>query len=184
MGLAPSGDFACYHTDEALKEVENMMKSVDDALCEDKGMGPQALTDTVEKVLRAFRKYGIIASSKKLVMGHSVEFGDTFITGEADGVKITPNVARIKVIREMRRLRSRKEVQIYLGTVRSLIKWFPDLNISTCNISDSITKGKVFDWSDIMEEEFLEIQRKLGSPEFYHNLTSVGRPSCSQMRRV
>ena len=38
------------------------MKSVDDALCEDKGLGPYALTATVEEVLKAFRKRGIIAS--------------------------------------------------------------------------------------------------------------------------
>ena len=56
--------------------MKNTMKSVDDSLCEDKGLGPYPLTATVEEVLKAFRKYGIIASSKKLVMGHSIEFGD------------------------------------------------------------------------------------------------------------
>ena len=79
-------------------------------------------------------------------------------------MKITPNISRIKSIREMWRPRSRKEVQMYLGSVRSLLKWFPDLNVSTPNIADSITKRKVFDWSDMMEEDFLEVQKKVGSP--------------------
>ena len=80
MGLAPSGDFACCLTDQALSEVEDVIKSVDDALCEDKGRGPYQLTATVEEVLKAFSKYGIIASSKKLIIGNSVEFGDVVIS--------------------------------------------------------------------------------------------------------
>ena len=73
-------------------------------------MGPYALTATVEEVLKAFRKRGIIASSKKLVMGHSVEFGDAVVSGGKNGVTITPSISRIKAIWNMRRPNSWKEV--------------------------------------------------------------------------
>ena len=112
-----------------------MIKSVDDALCEDKGYGLYKLAATVKEVFWAFRKFGIIASSKKLIIGNSVEFGDAVITGNSDGVTIGPNMPRIVAIRNMRRPKNRKEVQVYLGTVRSLLKWFPGLNIGA-----SITK--------------------------------------------
>ena len=99
---------------------------------------------TVEEVLKAFRKYGIIASAKKLVMGNSIEFGDAVIKGNSQGVSIIPNVARLEAMVNIRRPTTRKEVQIYLGTVKSLIKWFPGLNTSTPNIGASIIKGRVF----------------------------------------
>ena len=54
MGLAPSGDYACCLTDQALEKVKNVIKSVDDALCEDKGWGPYGLVGIVEEVLKAF----------------------------------------------------------------------------------------------------------------------------------
>ena len=50
--------------------------------------------------------------------------------GGPEGVKIIPNPQRIQALKELRRPRNRKEVQVYLGTVRSLIKWFPTLNVS------------------------------------------------------
>ena len=102
MGLAPSGDYACCLTVQALEGIGNVIKSVDDALCEDKGYGPYKLVATVEEVLRAFRKYGIIASSKKLIIGNSVEFGDAVICGSSEGVTIAQNMSRISAIRDMR----------------------------------------------------------------------------------
>ena len=108
----------------------------------------------------SFRKHGIIASSKKLCVGSRVKFGDAIIIGGPDGVKIVPNPQRIQALREIRRPRSRKEVQIYLGTVCSLIKWFPSLNVSTPNIGASILKGRIFQWNEHVEEEFLQVKKK------------------------
>ena len=71
MGLAPSGNYACQITDQALEGIPNVVKSVDDALCEDRGRDPKALIATIEHVLLAFRKHGIIASAKKLHVGSS-----------------------------------------------------------------------------------------------------------------
>ena len=88
-------------------------------------------------MLKAFRKHGIIAYSKKLVMGHWIKFRDTLISGGKDGVTITPNVARINEIRNMRRPNTRKEVHMYLESVSSLLKWFSYLNVSTPNIADN-----------------------------------------------
>ena len=129
MGMAP--DFAYCMTDHALREEEDTLKSVDDALCKDKGLGPQALTATVEEVLKAFRKHEIIASIKNLVMGHSVECGDAVVQGSQEGVTLIRNMYGINAIRNMRRPRTKKEGQVYLGTVCSLLKQFPDLNTST-----------------------------------------------------
>ena len=109
--------------------------------------GPRAVIATLEEVFTSFRKHGIIASSKKLFVGSKVEFGDAIIIGGSEGVKIVPNPQRIQALREIRRPRSRKEVQIHLGTVRSLIKWFPSLNISTPNIGASILKGRIYEWN-------------------------------------
>ena len=94
------------------------------------------MIETLEEVFTSFGKHGIIASSKKLVVGSKVEFGDAIIMGGPEGVKIVPNPQIIQALKEIRRPRSRKEVQVYLGTVRSLIKWFPTLNISTPDYSD------------------------------------------------
>ena len=102
MGLAPSGNYACQITDQALEGIPNVVKSVDDALCEDRGRDPKALIATIEHVLLAFRKHGIIASAKKLHVGSSAEFGDAIIVGEADGVQITPNRQRIHALWEIR----------------------------------------------------------------------------------
>ena len=62
MGLTSSGDFTCADTDKALEDIEGVQKSVDDALCEDRGCGSTALTAKVEEVLQSLRNYGIIAS--------------------------------------------------------------------------------------------------------------------------
>ena len=102
MGIAPSGNYACQITDQALEGIPNVVKSVDDALCEDRGRDPKALIATIEHVLLAFRKHGIIASAKKLHVGSSDEFGDSIIVGGAEGVQITLDPQRIKVLREIR----------------------------------------------------------------------------------
>ena len=45
-----------------------------------------------------------------------------------------------------------------------MIKWFPTLNVSTPNIGASILKGRVFEWNELMEEEFIQVQKKIGEP--------------------
>ena len=90
--------------------------------------------------------------------------GDAIIIGGPEGVKIVPNPQRIQALCEIHRPRSRKEVQVYLGTVRSLIKWFPSLNISTPKIGANILKGRVFECNELMEEEFIEVRKKVGEP--------------------
>ena len=93
-----------------------------------------------------------------------VDFGDAVISGSKEGGTIVPNISRINAIRNMRRARTKKELQVNLGTVRSLLKWFPDLNTSTPNIADFVTQGKRYSWTAMIEEEFLEVQRNVGSP--------------------
>ena len=164
MGLTSSGDFTCGETDKALEGIEGVQKSVDDALCEDRGGGPIALTEKMEEVLQSLRNYGIIASSKKLEMGSKVAFSDCVIEGKVDGISITPDPERIRAVVGAREPRCRKEVECYLGQIRALAKWFPKLNISTPNISNNLTKGKHFVWDQLMKEEFEAVKEQLKSP--------------------
>ena len=69
MGLAPSGDYACQITDQAVDGIRNVVKSVDEALLQDTGAGPRAVIATLEEVFMSFRKHGIIASSKSYASG-------------------------------------------------------------------------------------------------------------------
>ena len=90
MGLAPSGDYACQITDQAVEGMNNVVKSVGDALLQDAGRGPKAVIETLEEVFTSFRKHGIIASSKQLVVGSKVEYGDSIIIGGPDGCQNNP----------------------------------------------------------------------------------------------
>ena len=111
---------------------------------------------SLEEVFISFRKHRIIASAKKLCVGSRVEFGDAIIIGGPEGVKIVPNPQRIQALPEIRRPRRRKEVQVYRGTMRSLIKWFPSLNISTPNIGTSILKGRYLNGMNLWKRNLLK----------------------------
>ena len=102
MGLAPSGDYTCQITDQAVEGISNVVKSVDNALVQDAGTGPRALITSLEEVLMSFRKHVIFASAKKLCVGSRVEFGDAIIIGGPEGVKIVPNPQRIQALCEIR----------------------------------------------------------------------------------
>ena len=49
-------------------------------------------------------------------------------------------------------------------SVRALAKWFPKLNVSTPNISANLTKGRHFQWDDLMQSEFEAVKEQLKEP--------------------
>ena len=58
----------------------------------------------------------------------------------------------------------KKEVECYLGQVRALAAWFPEIGISTPFINSYLRKGVHFQWTAKLQKEFDAVKISLSRP--------------------
>ena len=64
---------------------------------------------------------------------------------------ITPKGKRIRAFEELRKLRNKKDCQIFSGMLSSLAKWNPKINLETPLIRKGIASKGKFIWNDEMD---------------------------------
>jgi len=96
----------------------------------------------------------------KFVIGEEVEFGGALITSETVGtqnvVNILPKSQRVEAFQNLRRPKTRKEVQIFCGMMTSLQQWNPhvSLNASVMRAATGGKSNKSFELIEEMQAEF------------------------------
>ena len=93
MGLCPSGDVFCHRTDQAIVDLEGVMKLVDDCLTG--GRGVSELRKRLRAVLLRCREFNIKISKKKFHLGRVLAFGSFVIDGSSGELLIGPDPARV-----------------------------------------------------------------------------------------
>ena len=116
--MSPSGDWCCHWTDIALEGVSGAYKSVEDIIIQAKDM--KQLEERLDQLFVRLKKYNIVASCKKIVIGSSVEYGG-YIVGSINGESPTcgPNSDRLQAIRDIERPTCKKSVERVLGLFRT-----------------------------------------------------------------
>ena len=123
------------------------------------------------KELESFLKFREAKNLKlkpsKFVIGEEVEFGGALITSETVGtqnvVNILPKSQRVEGFQNLRRPKTKKEVQIFCGMMTSLQKWNPHvtLNASVMRAATGEKDNKPFEWTEEMEAEFQFLKKTM-----------------------
>ena len=124
MGLSPAGDWCCHWTDVALEGVEGAYKSVDNILVQAKSMSQ--LEERLTKLLERLKKFNIIASNKKFMVGTVIEYGGYVIGSSEGGVPtVGPNPARLQAMRDIKPPTNKKDTERLLGLFRTFNAFSP-----------------------------------------------------------
>ena len=69
----------------------------------------------------------------------------------------------MKAIQNLRRPRTRKEVQVFCGMLTSLMKWAQNapLNAPALRAATGGKKGVPFEWTEAMEEEYNFLKKEI-----------------------
>ena len=130
MGMMPSDDWCCYHTDVALEGVPGAYKWVDDVIVQAKNM--KQLEERLDLLFVRLKKYNIVASSKKFVIGSTIIHGGCII-GSINGGTPTcgPNPDHLQGIKDRQRPTCKKSVLKILGMFRTLSSFNRDCALIT-----------------------------------------------------
>ena len=100
MGLSTSRDVFCHRTHQAVRDLEGVMKLVDNCLAG--GRGVVGLGMRLRELLSRCREYNIKISRKKFDLGSRLSFGGFVIDATSGELKICPDPARLEAIKMMK----------------------------------------------------------------------------------
>ena len=158
MGLSPSGDWCCFHTDAAIHGVPGAHKSVDDVIIQARTL--EELEQRLEILFGKLRANHIIASKKKFQVGSVLEYGGAII-GSVNNEPPTcgPNPTRLQAMRDLVRPDSKKSVEKLLGLFRTFSCFDKNCALLTPHLRYLTNKNTKFSWGPEHEEEFLAIKQ-------------------------
>ena len=159
QGVCSAGDMFNYTTDGDLRlNGMRVVKNMDDVLFYHSTL--EGAIKELERFLGFCRKKNLKLKPSKFCIGEEVEFGGALITSETVGsknvVNILPKSQRVQAFQNLRRPKTRKEVQVFCGMMTSLMKWSPNapLNAPVLRAATGGSKGVPFEWTEAMEQEF------------------------------
>ena len=157
QGVCSASDIFNFLTDGSMRyDGSEAIKNMDDTL-----LHGQTLEELEEK-LKVFMKYcetkNLKLKPSKIVISEEVEFAGTAIRAEKkhdnDVVHILPMEKRVQAFMELKKPKTKKELQVWCGMVSSLQKWYPSLPLNLTMLRKStVGKGKI-DWTEEHEAEY------------------------------
>ena len=168
MGLSPSGDESCYATDLCLDGLEGCMKTVDDVLIEAPDI--ETLAKRVRALMDRFRESNVTVSLGKLQVSTTISFGGFVITSEDDNTSpsVLPDPSRLATLRDLPVPTCKKDVQSFLGLVRTFSQWTPDVTFITPFLRRLCNKHQKFEWNHEEQEEFDAIKMAVSNINNVH----------------
>ncbi|QQP54221.1 Uncharacterized protein FKW44_006983 [Caligus rogercresseyi] len=158
MGLASSGDEYCLRGDQALCEVPNKNKVVDDILLYAKTW--DELQSTLKKVMDACKKYQITLSPTKVNIGSSVHYVGMIVSG--DGIKADPG--KIKAICDFPSPTNITDLRSFFDLVNQLGSFVPDLAHKAAPLRPLLSTKNVWQWLPEQQAAFEAVKKILVSP--------------------
>ena len=121
------------------------------------------LIKRVHYVLGVCRKVNSKLSPKKFKIGSEVTFGGFRISRDVanDVVLIQPSLEKIEAVKNLKTPQSKQEVQSLVGFLSQLSSFVPSVKTVIPNIRRLTSKFNPFQWTDLEEEEFKEVKKKL-----------------------
>ena len=157
MGLSSAGDEFCQWTDQALCDLDYLLKIVDDMLVQAPSI--EILVERVIEVLIRCRKAGIKLSLAKMEWGTSLKFAGFMVS--SDGVRADPD--KLSAIQDFPTPTCVSDIRSFLGLAQQLGLFAPDLAHMTVNLRSLLKKGVAFVWLDIHDQEFMRTKEALCS---------------------
>ena len=158
MGMNSSGDEFCRRSDDAIRDLEGVLKLVDDILVYARNY--DELFQRVEAVLQRCTEHNITLSKKKIEIGNV-----TFAGYDVSAKGHSPTVDRIKAIVEFPTpLKDVTAVRSFLGMCTGLgAKFIPDFYVPSRVLSELLRKGVAWTWDAAQEGAVTKIKEILTS---------------------
>ena len=158
MGLNSSGDEFCRRSDNAIQDLEGVLKLVDDILVF--ASSYEELFKRVEAVLQRCTEHNITLSKKKIEIGN-VTFAGYDVSAEGH----SPTAERIKAIADFPTpLKDVSAVRSFLGMCTGLgTKFIPDFAIPAEALNELLRKNVAWTWGAAQEEAVAKIKAILTS---------------------
>ena len=83
---------------------------------------------------------------------------------EKEEVIVLPDPKKIESLKNIAPPRNRQELLSFLGLVKTFTKWSPHLSFKTSHLKQLSTKGKVYNFTDVHLQEFIDIKKIISSP--------------------
>ena len=157
MGLNCSGDEFCRRSDEALEDLDGVLKLVDDILVY--GETYEQLFERAEAVLKRCTERNITLSRKKIEIGNQVTFAGFDVSAKGH----SPTKDRIKAITEFKAPKNVSGVRSFLGLAQGLAHFVPDFAQICVPIHRLLKKNTVWIWGPPQEDAFAKVKQILTS---------------------
>ena len=159
MGLTVSGDEYNRRGDEALEEVTNTVKVVDDVLVYDEDY--QQHLNNVTKVLRRCKTHSITLNPKKFMFSEpEVEFCGYKLNENG----FSPNEDKLSAITKFKSPSNITELRSFLGLANQLSQFSTEVSQKAEPLRQLLKKNNEWIWSDCHEKAFNEVKSALAKP--------------------
>ena len=102
----------------------------------------------------------------KLRVGKEVIFGGFQCKATGNGVEIQPDPSRLEAIANISPPKNKTDVRAFLGMVRQMEAWSPNLSFASKNMRMQTLKSTTFQWNRDCQEEFLKIKEIISKTLF------------------
>ena len=160
MGLCSSSDEFCQRTDDALKDIPNLQKIVDDILLA--AQNYEELYKLIEQVFKRCEEYGITLSKEKIKIGKTVKFAG-FIVSE-DGV--SPDPEKVQAITEFPPPNNVSQLRSFLGLTNQLSQFHKQFTEVTAPMRELLRNNVEFQWLEEQQDSFVKTKKLFTSPSF------------------
>ena len=157
QGLNASSDEWCRRSDAVVEGLLWSQKIVDDILIWAPDMS--TLQSRIEEISSRCRILNIVLSKKKFITGSTLPFAGYIVSNQG----IRPNQDRIAAIRHFPSPKDQTGIKSFLGLANQLNFFIPDFAHHTKLMRDLLGKGKVFQWLQEHEEEFVKVKSVLSN---------------------
>ena len=81
-------------------------------------------------------------------------------------MEIQPDPGRLEAIASISPPKNKTDVRVFLGMVRQMEAWSPNLNFASKHMRMQTLKSTTFQWNSDCQEEFLKIKEVISKTEF------------------
>ena len=164
MGVTSSSNLFNLLTDGGVRWQEgDVLKNMDDLLLSAETLEEVELE--MDKLMKFCQEKNLKLNPEKFVVSNEVEFGGSLISHqtikEEEIIFIDPKDRRIRAFSEMKKPRSKREVQVYCSMLASLQAWFPSIPLTIPNLRAAMAGNKQFVWNRILEEEYERVKKDI-----------------------
>ena len=183
MGLCSTGDEYNRRGDEALSDIPNLAKVVDDIIIWDKDLDTHI--QHIKDVLNRCRTHGITLNADKVCLAaQSVSFCGYTISGNG----IAANTEKIKAITDFPTPANITDLRSFMGLVNQLAEFTPDIASSANTLRTLMSPRNSFKWTPDHDAAFLKTKEALAKPpilaHFDHTLPTVLQTDASRLHGI